>query len=113
MSQLAPVVSEKPVRKRNARDRLRTLESVDGRIEAAKRVRDLTDRIEAELSMQNVFPITETQRQLVRRAAMLSVVVEDIEARTLAGEPAADYVTTVNAQRRAFEALGLTHDAAP
>jgi len=59
--------------------------------------------------------LSEGQRQLVRRAAMLSVMCESVEAdavRDLATD-LTNYGTLCNAQRRTFEAIGLERRARP
>jgi hypothetical protein len=50
------------------------------------------------------------ERQIVQRAALTGALAEDLEARWLAGEEIdpALYATLGNAQRRLFEALGLS-----
>ena len=53
--------------------------------------------------------LSEAERQLVQRAAVLGAVVEHAEARFLAGKAVdlAEYLAAINAQRRLLVTLGL------
>jgi len=63
--------------------------------------------------------LTEAQRQLIRRAATLGALIEDFEARFLAGEQLHDlskYLSAITTQRHVLSLLGLerrAHDATP
>ena len=107
----ADAVTKRP-RRRSVSARLQTLD-VDGGNGAAKRAREVEAELIADLSMHGLFEVPAHHRQLIRRCAMLSALAEDPETRLLAGEETkrSEYLTLVNAQRRAFEALGLTADA--
>ncbi len=54
--------------------------------------------------------VSAAQKQLIRRAAVLGALAEDLEARTLAGKKTdrAEYVAIVREQRQALEALGAS-----
>ena len=60
------------------------LGAVDGRTEAARRFRDVLGQIVADLGGADL--LSEGQRQLARRAAMLSVEAERMEASAVAGD---------------------------
>ncbi len=57
---------------------------VDGRTEAARRFRDVLVEIASDLGGSDT--LSEGQRQLARRAAMMSVQCETLEAKSIAGE---------------------------
>ncbi len=57
---------------------------VDGRTEAARRFRDVLSEIASDLGGSE--SLSEAQRQLARRAAMMSVQCETLEAKSIAGE---------------------------
>jgi len=57
---------------------------VDGRTEAARRFRDVLVEITSDLGGSDT--LSEGQRQLARRAAMMSVQCETLEAKSIAGE---------------------------
>ena len=80
----------------------------DGRSATARRFRDLYEDIGADLSGLDF--ISEAQRQLVRRASLLSAECERLEALWSRGEAEFDiqlYVVMTNALRRVLETLGL------
>ena len=87
--------------------RLLTFDHLDGRTLAMRKVR----QVEAEIASDLGGPegLSEAQRALARRAAVLSTVLEDAEARWAIGQsfdlPA--YLAAVNALRRVFATLGL------
>lgn len=93
------------------KQRLLTLDHLDGRTLAARRARELIESIETDLGGGD--RITEGQRQLIQRAAVLGTCIESCEARWLAGEPVemAEYLAAVNAQRRVLVTLGLERRA--
>lgn len=82
---------------------------VDGRSTMARRYREITASIESDLGGD----LTEAQRQLVARAATLSIWAEAREAELANGEPfdAAGYATISNALRRILCDLGLERRA--
>jgi hypothetical protein len=61
------------------------LEGTDGRSAAARRFRDVLAEIASDLG--GIENLSEAQRQLARRCALLSVECEKMEARAVAGEP--------------------------
>jgi hypothetical protein len=89
--------------------RLATLASLDGRTVSARRARDLIEAIEADLGGD----LTEGERQLVMRAAVLGALVEDCEARWLGGQNVdlGSYLAAVNVQRRVLATIGLERRA--
>lgn len=97
----------KPARK--VATRFRTLGSVDGRTAAAKRALEIEAKLTEDVSGGLEQFVTEREKQLVRRAAMLGALAEHMEACMLAGEPFShsEYLSTVRAQHKALEALGL------
>jgi hypothetical protein len=90
------------------------LVAVDGRSAAARRFRDVLAQITADISPDGAGSLTEAQRQLARRCAMLSVECEKIEARGVAGEPIdiSHYGALVDRLGRCFARLGLKGHAA-
>lgn len=98
-----PAQSPPPAR---GKQRLCTLESLDGRTVAARRARELATCFETELGGN----VTASQRIAVERAAALVAIAEDARARRLAGEPDVsleDLVRIDNAAARAVKALGI------
>jgi hypothetical protein len=97
-----PVESPPPPRRKQ---RLCTIESLDGRTIAARRARELARGFAAELGGS----VTASQRLAIERAAALVALAEDARARRLAGDTAVsleDIVRTDNAAARAVKALG-------
>lgn len=82
---------------------------VDGRSTMARRYREITASIESDLGGD----LTEAQRQLVARAATLSIWAEAREAELANGEPfdAAGFATITNTLRRVLCDLGLERRA--
>jgi hypothetical protein len=94
------------------KQRLCTIESLDGRTIAARRARELAQGFQAELGVA----LTATQRLAVERAAVLVALAEDTKARRLAGDIGIsldDVVRVDNAAARAVKALGIKPGAAP
>src|SRR6056297_2366099 len=81
------------------------LAGVDGRSMMARRFREITSGIEADLGGD----LTEAQRALLARAATLAVWAEEREAELAKGEEfdAQAYATVANAMRRLLSDLGL------
>jgi hypothetical protein len=80
----------------------------DGRSASARRFKDLIEDIMLDLGGADM--LSEGQRQLIRRAAMLSAESERLEARWARGESEFEigaYATLTNALRRVLETLGL------
>ena len=65
------------------RTRFITLADLDGRSRAARNARDIAAAMAADLGGEQ--DLTEAQRQLIQRAATLGALIEDFEARFLAG----------------------------
>lgn len=95
--------SQKPAGKQ----RLLSLGDIDGRTKAFRKTLDLIACIEEDLG--GCDQLSTGQRQLIQRAALTGALLEDLEAKWLAGEPIdpALYATLGNAQRRLFETVGL------
>jgi hypothetical protein len=91
--------------------RFLTLRDLDGRSRAAGRCKELVRALEVDLGGAN--QLTTAQQQLIQRAALLGTTCEDFEVRFALGEPIelADYLTTVNVQRRVLATLGLERRA--
>jgi hypothetical protein len=87
--------------------RFLTLADLDQRTKAAGRAKQILRSIESDCG--GADRMSEGQRQLAQRAALLSVQAEDYETRFLLGQPheVPDYLATCNNLRRMFEALGL------
>lgn len=93
------------VPRRGRKGRLVTLDSLDQRTGAAKRVRELAGAITSDLGGD----ITAAQSVLVQRASIMAAIIEDQEARFARGEPIdiGPYTTLVNSLRRVLADLGL------
>jgi hypothetical protein len=61
------------------------LKDLDQRSRAAGRVKEIMGALETDIAPEGSNQLSEAQRQLVVRAAMLSVMCEDIETRHLMG----------------------------
>jgi hypothetical protein len=88
--------------------RLLTLDSIDRRCRASRRVRDLIAALEAEAG--GAGTLSASDKQLIQRAAITGAVLEDLEAKMIAGDESVDplvLATLGNTQRRALEAVGL------
>ena len=94
-----------------ARDRLRHP------IGKGRNARDIAAAMTADLGGEQ--ELTEAQRQLIQRAATLGALIEDFEARFLAGEQLdglPKYLSAITTQRHVLSLLGLerrAHDATP
>lgn len=89
---------------------------VDGRTATAKRFRDVLAEIVSDLGGADL--LSEGQRQIARRAAMMSVECEALESKSVAGEPIDldAYGQLSDRIGRAFHRLGLRRvprDATP
>jgi hypothetical protein len=96
--------------------RMLTLDDLDGRTLAARRARMLVEDIESDLGGPK--NISAAMRELVVRAAVLGALLQDGEARLLAGEKVdfAQHLAAINSQRRVLTTLGLdrrTRDVTP
>lgn len=98
-------------RTRQGKARLLTLATLDSRTAAAKAAHQLVETLTRDMGGHDL--LTEGQRQLVTRAALLGAVIADFEARWVAGQPLAfsEYLSCVNAQRRLLVSLGLRRHA--
>ena len=90
---------------------LKTLNQLDLRCVAAKRVRQLVATWENELG--GAAAMTESLRQLIQRAALLSVLIESSEAEWLSGGTLAEgtYFAAINSQRRILDTIGIDRRA--
>ena len=99
------------------RTRFITLADLDGRTRAARNARNIAAAMTADLGGEH--DLTEAQRQLIQRAATLGALIEDFEARFLAGEQLdglPKYLSAITTQRHVLSLLGLerrAHDATP
>lgn len=86
------------------KQRLHTLESLDGRTRASRRAHAIIQSFEVDLGPH----LSAGQRLAIRHAAMLSALAEDATARHLAGdaEDPSTLIPLVNAARRAVLDLG-------
>ena len=94
-------------------NRLFAVHTIDGRCQTALRFRDLVEQMTADLGGADL--LSEAQRQLVRRAATLSLMAEAAEA-----DVVRDMATDLNSYgmiadrlRRICETLGLERVARP
>jgi hypothetical protein len=76
-------IAVSPAAKRSPKARLLTAGHLDGRTRASKRARAIAAELEAGFGDE----ITKVQRQAIERAAVLSVLAEDLVMRRLAGQP--------------------------
>jgi hypothetical protein len=100
-----------PPQKSTGKVRLMSLDRLDGRTIACRRARELVSSIQADLG--GIDQLSEGSRQLVRRAAVLGVYIENCEAQWLAGQEVAlgDYLSAINSQRRVLTTIGLERRA--
>ena len=84
---------------------LLTLSSLDGRTSAARRIKSWETQIMTDLGGD----LTEAQRSIMRRAAVLSAILEDQEAHWATGTPLTlnDYCSATNVLRRLLTTLGI------
>jgi hypothetical protein len=87
--------------------KLMTLGDLDGRTNAAKGARRLVADLENDLGGSD--RLSAGERVIVARAAIATVMIEDIETRWLSGHPfdVAAYCSLVNVQRRLLTTVGL------
>jgi hypothetical protein len=111
MENAAEIIPRPVRRKPEARSRVGNgkvlLPMTDGRSLTARRFQDLYEDVAADLGGLDL--LSEGQKQLIRRAAMISAESERQEAEWANGRPfdLALYSTTANTLRRIFESLGL------
>ena len=89
--------------------RFLTLRDLDGRSRAVAKANTIRTAFERDLGGD----LTEGQNQLIQRATLLSVMLENFEVRYSLGEPIefSDYMTGVNVLRRVLVTLGLERRA--
>jgi hypothetical protein len=87
--------------------RLFAVAGLDGRTQSARRFRDIIDAVTSDLGGADL--LSEGQRQLIRRAAALSIMCESVEADLVRDLPfdIANYLAGTNTFRRVIETLGL------
>jgi hypothetical protein len=87
--------------------RLFAIQGADARTHTGRRFRDLVEQMTADLGGTDL--LSEFQRQLIRRAATLSVMAEAIEADVVRDRDfdILDYGTVCDRLRRIAETLGL------
>ena len=105
--------AHKPEARSAVTNATRLVQGADGRSVIARRYRDVFSEIANDLGGQDV--ISEAQRQLVRRAAMLSVYCESVESDMAQGSQidTDDLVRVVNALTRVLTAIGLDRRPRP
>src|SRR5262245_61009818 len=88
------------------RSRLLTLDGLDKRTASYRETKRLIDEIETAIG--GADDASPQERQMVQRAAVLGAIAQDFEAKYLLGRSIdfAAYCTVINAQRRAFDAIG-------
>jgi hypothetical protein len=111
---IPPLAVRKPTHRSRVTNGSKLLPLADGRSVTARRFRDLVDDISADLGGQAV--LSEGQRQLIRRAAMLSAESERLEAMAARGEAEFSielYGMICDRLGRLFGRLGLKRVARP
>ena len=110
MSELA-IVDTPVKRKRRPRNppkqRFLTLDAIDARTTAHAGVVKLIEALATDMGGHD--QMSEGERQLVTRAALLGAIVGDFETRWVTGQqiPLSEYLSAVNVQRRVLATLGL------
>ena len=112
MENAAETTAQLISRKSHGRSRVgngaKLLPATDGRSMTARRFKDLVMDISLDLGGLDI--LSEAQKQLIRRAAMLSAECERHEALSARGEKEFNielYVVMTNALRRVLETVGL------
>lgn len=106
------IAARKPTHRSRVSNGNKLLPLADGRSMTARRFRDLYEDIGADLG--GVDRLSEGQRQLCRRAAMLSAECEKLEAQSARGEVEFDleiYGIMCDRLGRLFGRLGLEREA--
>ena len=105
-------IADAPVkRKRRPRNppkqRFLTLDALDERTSAYTATVKLIDTLATDMGGHD--QMSEGERQLVTRAALLGAIVADFETKWVAGQqiPLSEYLSAVNVQRRVLATLGL------
>ena len=102
-----PTIVPVRVPRRGQKSRLITLNDLDQRTSAARRVREVMAAIESDLGGSD--QLSTAQRILVQRIAVQAAIIENAEASWARGEAVdvSSYTTMVNALRRNLETIGL------
>jgi len=89
----------------NGKLSLLTLDNLDGRTSAVRRIREFEAQITADLGGS----VTIAQESLMRRASVLSALLDDKEAHWADGKPLTlnDYCSATNVLRRLLTTLGI------
>jgi hypothetical protein len=92
---------------RQGKARLLTLNALDARTAAYTDALKLIDSLASDMGGDD--QLSEGERQLVTRAALLGAIVADFETRWVTGQqiPLSEYLSAVNVQRRVLATLGL------
>lgn len=106
-SQILAKAAAVKVPKKHRKSRLVTLDSLDQRTSAARRVREVMGALESDLGGSD--NLSTAQRILVGRIATQAAIIESSEAAWARGEGVdiGTYTTMVNALRRNLETIGL------
>ena len=96
-------------RTRAGKPRLRSLDELDSRTAAARKAQQMVSSLVSDLGGDP----TTAERQIAQRAALLSAMLEDAEARWVTGETIdlSEYGFLANTQRRLLVTLGLDRRA--
>ncbi len=113
MPETATQLEQRYVPDEGEKVRLLTLDHLDGRCLAVRRVRRVETEIATDLG--GAEHISEGQRALCRRAAVLAAIVEDAEARWADGQSfdLPEYLSAVNSLRRILATIGLERRQPP
>lgn len=89
------------------KQKLLSLDDLDGRTRAAQVVRQTIDAATSDLGGD--AELSTAERMIIRRAAIAGAMAEDLAARWLTGEPVdtGTFASLTNVERRQFEAVGL------
>jgi hypothetical protein len=90
-----------------AKLKLRSLDDLDARTNAARRARQLVADLENDLGGHDA--LSAGLRELVQRTALLGALCEDLEVKWLEGAPidVGNYALLTNAQRRLLTTIGI------
>jgi hypothetical protein len=94
---------------RRGKSRLSTLADLDGRTAAAQAARRLVASLTSSLTsdMAGASSLSESERQLIQRAALLGAIIESYESRWVAGQQIQvhEYLAAIGVQRRLLATL--------
>jgi hypothetical protein len=87
--------------------RLLTLDALDARTAAYTSVKKLVETLSTD--MGGIEQLSEGEKQLITRGAMLGAILADFEARWVTGQKIelGDYLLAINTQRRVLATLAL------